>query len=546
MDPGRRYFVLRKIVDASGREYLLGYDTIAGSPRLTSLTDEFGRVVSFVYNSRAELTDVLGPPGQHAEHRRIYAYAGAPGRLSEVTAPEAAARGLGSYLELEYDADERVTRQRIGSRDGQVGGTVELRYAGDWVQTLVDRRGVERGFVFRDHLDSRVVVESSVEARQPAHALPGAPARYVSRYDYDGEYQLKHAVRPSGVVETREFAARGNPATVGDQRDWVERDWTVVDDLASGNLLREKLESPRPGEAPRVCTWEYEPLFNCVKEAATPTGTSRHTHDHGWSAAPENNGNASRVERPPRVQPDGTRLPVVEAFAYAAGGLLRESIDPDGIRSTFLHDSSGVLALAVLDADHLALTTVHTTDARGRVALTTDPDGAMTGFDYDDRDNLILTVDALNHEMHHDHDREDRVRDTWSTRRGRSSRICAPGSGPARRAASAARVRPAGAHRQRHPRSQQPRPAHRARIRSRGRPHTRALAARNRRFPDVAAKRRCGALVRARRTRTRRGRSVRHGRGGAARRAAPRSGRAPRLASRPGPGAYDLRAQWLR
>ena len=160
---------------------------------------------------------------------------------------------------------------------------------------------------------------------------------------------------------------------------------------------------------------EYEPLFNCVKEATTPTGTSRHAHDHGWSAAPENNGNASRVERPPRVQPDGTRLSVVEAFAYAAGGLLRESIDPDGIRSTFLHDSSGVLALAVLDADHLALTTVHTTDARGRVTLTTDPDGAMTGFDYDDRDNLILTVDALNHEMHHDHDREDRVRDTWST-----------------------------------------------------------------------------------------------------------------------------------
>ena len=40
IDPGRRYFVLRKIVDASGREYLLGYDTIAGSPRLTSLADE--------------------------------------------------------------------------------------------------------------------------------------------------------------------------------------------------------------------------------------------------------------------------------------------------------------------------------------------------------------------------------------------------------------------------------------------------------------------------------------------------------------------------
>ncbi len=414
VDPGRRYPVLRQIVDTTGRSYVLGYDMIAGSPRITSLDDPFGRTLRFVYSSRAELVEAEAPAGRHAQHRWAYEYAGTSGRLVTVTAPEAAAQGAGPHIEIEYDPDGRVVRQRHGSRDGRTGGVYEFDYAGDWVRVLRDRTGVETEFVFRDYLDSRVAFETSVDARLPAHPPPGSLLRLKTSLDYDDEFQIRRTVRPSGVVEEREWAPKGVPVTVGDERDWVDRNWTVVDNLAAGNLLVETIISPQPVDAPRRTLWRYEPLFNCTERERAPSGTTRWRYDHGWSATPERNGNPYQIDRAPRLQPDGSRIPVVEHMRYGDGGLVAEHIDPDGMRTVYEHDPSGVLNLVVQDADHLALTLRHVTDERGRVRETIDPDGASTAYEYDDRDNLVATTDALSHVVHFRHDHEDRVVDTWT------------------------------------------------------------------------------------------------------------------------------------
>ena len=415
-NPQTGYLVLRVIRDTTQREHRLDYGIKAGALRIIRIQDAFQRSLRFIYNDRGELTDVLAPPGQHNENRRIYRYHGRVGLLAEAVAPEEAAQPQKpAYLHNRYDSQERIIEQRLGSPSGvqpQAGGTTRFEYHGPTVSAVIDRRNVRTEYDFQPLHHTFVLTRRSIQAQQPT--IPGVrfqePHQWTWRLTYDDQFRVRRLIKPRLGEERYRYERTGKPLRhVGDERDWVEAGLTWDDDLSRGNVMERMVISHRRRDGNRLHAWTWEPLYNQPLEIRTPLGVTRFSYDHGSCRTPEKNGVPTAVQRPTIVNPDGQTRAVREAMTYRQGGLVASHLDPDGVRTEYDYDDNGALAEVVIDPNGVALRTRYVNDPRGNPLVTIDAEGRQFRRDYDDRDNPILERDPTLHVRELFFDRQDRL-----------------------------------------------------------------------------------------------------------------------------------------
>jgi RHS repeat-associated protein len=102
------------------------------------------------------------------------------------------------------------------------------------------------------------------------------------------------------------------------------------------------------------------------------------------------------------VDPEGG----ITAFTVE-DGLVKEIVDPDGVRLRFEHDADGAL-VAAIDAD--GNTTRLQRDAAGRVTATISPLGRRTELDYDDHGRIVARRDPTGGAWRYEHTLGGRLR----------------------------------------------------------------------------------------------------------------------------------------
>ena len=412
-NPQTKYDVLRVITDTTGRRYQLDYTVGAdGIPKLEEWTDPWQRKVSFRLNSKNELSDVLSPKGQHFEHRLSYRYRVRAGLLAEVVAPrEASGTTRSSYLAIEYDSEERVTKQRKGSPPGVtpvVGGSYLFEYNGDSVKTVIDRRGEKTDYTFKKVHHTAVVETRTLnnQTRNIPHVRYSEPSVYTWRLAYDDDFRVKTLTDPRGGTETYIYDTANAPLFGrGEERDWVERNITWDNDLSKGNMLSRVVRSYRSQDGSRTQTWTYEWLFNQKEIEKLPVGTIRYHYDHRhpWRK-PQQNGVPIKIEHPSQLTPSGAFRSVIETFTYDKGGLVNRRTDPDNVTTETEYDPNGAINKVTVDPDLLALTIVTNNDSRGNPLETIVATTNITRRAYDDRDNMIseTLADGADKELFYD------------------------------------------------------------------------------------------------------------------------------------------------
>ena len=416
-NPTTGFFVLKTITDALGRTYTLDYRIIDNIPRIVKLTDPFGRVVSYAYDDAVQLQEVALARGAAGVPRLKYGYAAgaAPGRLVTLTHPVEAAKRKGvPFLVNTYDGEGRVTRQRLGAAQGtvpRVGGTYVIAYPDAFTRIVTDRAGTRWTHRLSRLGSTKVVTRTEVvdEVFDGKRIVPRK--RLPTTHGYDSNYHLEAVEYPSGRKEAWVYRNRNAPILLGatprgDQElDDLEKGIVLHNDLGRDALLRHDVVPLGKAKAFETA-YGYEWRFTSLTRIDSPYG--RTSYDYlGFSCArPENNGNHVRVTHPPQLQPDGTKIPVVEEHAYGRGGSPTYYKDADGVEHRYGLDARGWRVSHTVAGEH------HETlkyDTRGNVVRRTDDRKNRSTHVYDARDNPTSITDALGHVRVLTYDLNDRL-----------------------------------------------------------------------------------------------------------------------------------------
>ncbi len=402
-NPTTGYMVLRRIEDTSGRQYSLDYDEFGGKIRLKSLIDEDGRTVQYQYNGQGELIHVDLPKARHSLIRKHYKYSSRPGLLTNIFEPNGG--GTASIQNI-YNGAERVIQQKEGPHSST------FQYSGETVSVCIDPRGIETQYLMVQKHDTFVLEDLTIINSQPVQ-VPGislaSPADYVTHYEYNNDFLITLAEFPDGSSTKFEYENFNRPVVSGDERNWVERQVTFINDLSKGNILKQT-DYPSSGNlAPIETTFEYEHRYNEVTRMNGSLGERLFEYLPPSSSHPSSNASPIKITNPPLRQPDGTHLDYVLEFTYGDGGLITLYRDGDGVVTTYLYHKSGAIEEMTVDPSGHSMTHIMIYDKRGNLESSTDPEGNKKKFKFDERDNLIWKEDQTGNTSDLDYDRNDNL-----------------------------------------------------------------------------------------------------------------------------------------
>jgi hypothetical protein len=298
-----RYYALRHIFDTQRRRYDLEYTLEASSadgsthlpiPRIKSLTDvELQLTVEYKYRqTRIELERVNLIAGRAGRPSIAYLYrAGRAASLlteivkpNEIAAFDANPTVKASWLENEYDAEERVIRQREGA-PGTItpaaGGERSIAYSNDTV-TCTTRDRAQFSYTMRpDGLLKEVKIRDAVFVNGQYEA----DRELITQYEYDDNCHRTVIVHPSGRKEKFTFRPRNRAVQGRDELDDAVAQIAHYNDLSRDDLLHHSLVAP-DGSTLQT-DYEWEPLFNSLKRVTSPLGLDTIYHyNHGHSQFP--------------------------------------------------------------------------------------------------------------------------------------------------------------------------------------------------------------------------------------------------------------------
>jgi YD repeat-containing protein len=432
LNPSTNYNCLSQITDTVTRRYSLTYYVPDPVPRIKEISEQqFGgspcRRWRYEYDSSKQLQYVHLVPGAAGAPTLRYRYEG--GLLTEIVNPvEFAQQGVPqtySWLKNTYAGVCQISKQRVGSDAGQVpaaGGQYVIEQTSDAAVTVVDRVQTARTFILGSLGDSSVVKEIRIIDKIYDGATGSVDKELVTKYEYDSQFHVTQITHPSGLNENFEFKHGNQPVTLGEEFDSLNPLYTHMNDLSRDDLTRSWIEPSKPVQPATLETrYGYEHLFNCVTEINAPLGNTTYKYQFTTASAPQYNGNPRTITGPQQINPDEV-LDVIEQFDYAPGGVVREHVDPDGVRHEFLlsggfqtglvqsHLIGGVLEehfsyddfrRQTQHGDGRNATWITAYDTRDNVQSVTDPlytgrDAYhITNFTYDLNDRLIGSVVAI-------------------------------------------------------------------------------------------------------------------------------------------------------
>lgn len=413
------------ITDTAGRVISLSYDA---SDRITNVLDPIGRSVSFAYDVNGDLVSATDLGGEIT----TYAY-DAGHQMRSMTDP----RGNVAFS-MVYDTSRRV----VTSQRDALGG--ETRYVYDVPKrttSILDAMGNTtyhefdellrlvreedpRGFEAIYAYDARGNMESATDKRGN-----------VTTFAYDANGNVLAKTEPLGRITSATYDAASNPLTRTDPRGFSE---VFEYDPGNGNLLiayhcgavpaascagdpgvtrTEYVYDPLSGKVAtiteaagnpaleRATTYQYDLQGNLVTQIDALGSSSTFTYDGVGRKLTENYplGRASAYE----YDAMDRLLSVTDAlggqaqFTYDANGNKVEHLDARGSLTIFGYDAKDRL---VSRTDPLGRVETYSYDPLDRRDGVTNPRGATSSVIYDPMGNVLQEIDALGSTVSHEYD----------------------------------------------------------------------------------------------------------------------------------------------
>lgn len=374
-----RGLVTRKInPDGSTRSYT--YDNYG---RKISETDEIGRTAWWEYDALSRLMRHQNTAGGITS----YDYTETPGgcgSCSLVSNPSRIIHPDGRIDEFLYDSEGRMIMRSIAVGTAHMATTL---YAYDNANNLIQQTNPDGGVIKHTYnIDNRRISTTS-------------PLGHTTYWTYDREGNVLSATDASGRTTDNVYdsnknlvytvTADGAETTHG--YDIQKRRISTTD--ATGNTTR----------------WAYNIAGDLVSVTDAAGAETRHAYDKAH-------------RRILTILPDGTR----QTWTYNSLGKTAQTVTPDGLKIEYGYDSMGrVIATTSMPAgtsqttpsapaitritydssgrrtsitDALNRTTSFEYNARNQVVLTTNPDGTQARRDYDAASGrLTASIDALGH-----------------------------------------------------------------------------------------------------------------------------------------------------
>ena len=341
---------LTKIVDRNGNTTTLTY--VGGN--LTSVTDTYGRSLTFTYTSLKKVASVKDP----ANRITTFQYDSTGRKLTSIVDPNGKATQYtyNSLYQLtsKVDKDGRVstytyqsnepTSVRDSSAQSRARLSNPLNWATDLIQLAMNQTRVYMPTT-TTATDGRGDLISYQYNAQGYVTQVTQPDGATTRYTYDpATLMLSSIINANGHTTSYAYDAQGNRTQMTD---------------ALG----------------RTTTYTYEPVFNQVLTMTDPRGrTTNYTYD--------SNGNLTSATDP---------LGQTTNFAYDVHGNITTRVDKNSHTTSYTYNAAGNLISVTDGAGH---TTTMTYDVVGNRTSMTDPGGHTTSYQYDGMNRPIREVDA--------------------------------------------------------------------------------------------------------------------------------------------------------
>lgn len=345
-----------------GRSVRYGYT----GDLLTSVTDLGGATTTYGYDSGSRLTTITGPDG-HALLQQSYDSAG---RVAEQTAADGAVTSFVYEEEDEDDTDVRYTH--VTTPDG--GVRTDVHMAGLLV-ARIDPFGNATAFQYDDK--RTLVREIDAQLRHTVYRYDNR-GRLVERdteaggpsWRYDTAGLVTSFEDGAGRQTTLEYTSEGMLSATEDQLG-NRTLHTYTDD---GQV--ETVTTPEG----RTTTYEYDGRGNRTAVIAPDGAREERTYDAG--------GRLLSVTDP-RGHAAGDPEAFTTTYSWDDANQLISRNVPDSGTETFSYDDYGS-PLEVTDA--AGRVTAYSYDVPGRIAERTDPGGRVTGFTYDATGRLAAVL----------------------------------------------------------------------------------------------------------------------------------------------------------
>jgi RHS repeat-associated protein len=340
--------------------------TLDDADRVVEATDNIGRIVTYTYNTQANLlSTVTDAAGGVTEYRYDSVHGNSIGTIKD-------ARGIVFFTNA-YNEMGRIIKQTQAD-----GSTYEFEFTvdvnGNTTQSLVtDPRGNIRRVTF--NADGYILTDT--------RAL-GTPEEQTTIYERETGTNLVLSITdPLGRKTSNTYDAMGNVTSI-----------TRLADTSEAVTTR----------------FTYEPKFNQPTTVTDPSG-------HTIACAYDENGNLTILtdalgnSMTLAYNSQGQIVSITDALGNVAQvtydfGISSGTINPLGATATRRIDSAGRV---VTVTDPVGQATIHAYDAHNHLTQVTDPLGGVAAFSYDPNGNLLSVTDARGSVTNYTYDAMDRL-----------------------------------------------------------------------------------------------------------------------------------------
>jgi RHS repeat-associated protein len=361
---------------------------------LTSITDTYGRALTFTYNARQNIAAVTDPLGRST----AFTYDSTGTKLTTITDP------LGKTTRYTYNSLDQLTTKI--DKDGRLfsysytnnkpTGSTDSLGASNFSQSNPNNWAIDPAALAADQL---LVYRPSTTTKTDGRGNPW-------RYDYDSHGYVTQMTAPDGAMTRYTYDAGTRMVeSITDANSHTTR-YTYD---SQGNRTKLTLAAPFN----YVTSFTYEPVFNMMTSMTDPKGrvTSFAYDGHGnrvmetdpllqtrpWTY--DNHGN---------VLTETDKRGNTTTYHYDAGGNrdMMTAPPPLGYITRMTYDVVGNLKTRTDSNNH---TTMFDYDGLNRLTTETDPAGNTTQTVYDGQGNRMQMIDRNDHSTSFQYDHRQRL-----------------------------------------------------------------------------------------------------------------------------------------
>jgi len=406
---------LQTIVTRDGYTQNLAYS----GGLLASVTDSYGRKLSFIYNSSNQLTQVATPDALTLSY--AYSSSGAtPGvndQLASVTYNTSPSTSqtyayvnnfdLASvtdengnvFSSWTYNAQNQVlSNQHAG---GAEQGTVA--YNTDGSSVVTNALGQTTSYVFTTLQN---VPKISAISRTATATVPAA----TENFTYDSNGYTASQTDWNGNLTTYVNDIHGNPTTITEAANTPQARTTNITYIGT---LPGKIVTPR-----LTTIYTYDASGNPLTRTETDTsGGATNGQVHTWTYTYDSTGHLLTAINPlgavTTYTYSGNNIATVKdalghvskVTSYTGGGLPLVALDPNGVQTTFTYDTKNRITSRTTDG----ATTQFAYDAVGNMITLTQPDNSQLSYTYDAAHRVTAVKNNVGESIAYTYDANDDI-----------------------------------------------------------------------------------------------------------------------------------------